>query len=250
MLFLCSLMFLATSCDKDPCNEVVCQNGGICVDGDCDCPPNYSGIFCQNYNPSDPCAGVNCQNGGICVSGDCDCPPNYSGTFCQNYNPPDPCAGVNCQNGGVCVSGGCNCKEGFYGNLCQYKLDPKGVYITKVVLTNFPEYKSNGGVWDNQSVRPDIFLVLEINDNEVATTGYYTNCSPNNDYTYTTNFPVFVSKTYYKITLKVYDYDGATGSELMSSGYFFLEDYESGLPSILSLGNSSINFKLHLDWTF
>ena len=39
-----------------------------------------STITCKK---SDPCEGVTCQNGGICKNGDCDCPPGYTRALCQ-----------------------------------------------------------------------------------------------------------------------------------------------------------------------
>lgn len=33
--------------------------------------------------PTDPCAGISCLNGGRCLNGQCDCPPGYSGDRCQ-----------------------------------------------------------------------------------------------------------------------------------------------------------------------
>lgn len=105
----CLTLLLAVGC----CPE--CQNGGICNNGTCDCPPGYSGSLCQNYNP---CYNVTCQNGGVCNNGKCNCPPGYSGSQCQNYNP---CYNVTCQNGGTCVNGNCNCPTGYYGSNCQFK---------------------------------------------------------------------------------------------------------------------------------
>ncbi len=39
-----------TSCsksDKNPCENVTCQNGGTCVNGSCNCPDGYEGNNCQ-----------------------------------------------------------------------------------------------------------------------------------------------------------------------------------------------------------
>lgn len=36
-----------TSCSKDDCEDVICSNGGTCVDGTCACPTGYEGTTCQ-----------------------------------------------------------------------------------------------------------------------------------------------------------------------------------------------------------
>lgn len=36
-----------TSCNKDRCNNVTCQNGGTCVNGYCSCPTGYEGDNCE-----------------------------------------------------------------------------------------------------------------------------------------------------------------------------------------------------------
>jgi len=36
-----------TSCDPDPCKDVACDpDHGICIEGNCDCDPGYSGLDC------------------------------------------------------------------------------------------------------------------------------------------------------------------------------------------------------------
>ena len=36
----------------------------------------------------DPCASVSCLNDGVCVDGTCDCPENYTGTNCATPKTP------------------------------------------------------------------------------------------------------------------------------------------------------------------
>lgn len=46
------LSVLYTSCTKDntttdPCDNVTCLNGGVCVSGKCKCPTDYTGVNCE-----------------------------------------------------------------------------------------------------------------------------------------------------------------------------------------------------------
>jgi len=85
----CPVGFIGANCDiEDLCvtQSVVCQNGGVCVDGTCDCPTGFSGTNCEI---EDLCVTQNvvCQNGGICLDGICDCPPPYIGANCEQIDP-------------------------------------------------------------------------------------------------------------------------------------------------------------------
>jgi len=35
------------SCTEDKCKDVTCSNGGVCMDGTCDCADGYEGTTCQ-----------------------------------------------------------------------------------------------------------------------------------------------------------------------------------------------------------
>jgi hypothetical protein len=51
LLILLSATFMA--CEKeesDPCEDIVCLNDGVCVDGTCDCPEGYWGNDCSIEN--------------------------------------------------------------------------------------------------------------------------------------------------------------------------------------------------------
>ena len=48
MASVIALCTLISSCEKDPCEGIICENGGNCVSGMCDCPNNYEGAFCQD----------------------------------------------------------------------------------------------------------------------------------------------------------------------------------------------------------
>ncbi|HEY9178072.1 MAG TPA: calcium-binding EGF-like domain-containing protein [Flavipsychrobacter sp.] len=43
-------MVTYTACNKDECKDVVCQNGGTCVTGTCNCPTGYEGTSCETLS--------------------------------------------------------------------------------------------------------------------------------------------------------------------------------------------------------
>jgi len=49
-----ALIFLAlgttAGCRQDPCESVACQNGGTCMDGDCNCPEGFTGERCETFD--------------------------------------------------------------------------------------------------------------------------------------------------------------------------------------------------------
>lgn len=76
-LVLFGLLFLLSSC-ADPCKERVCNNGGTCFEGDCNCRPAWTGPNCDTPK----CDEIDCQNGD-CENGECNCDPGYYGTLCE-----------------------------------------------------------------------------------------------------------------------------------------------------------------------
>ena len=62
LFFLGSSLIVFNGCDKDtsspsqnndPCESIVCYNGGYCVNGECLCPEGYTGPDCsQQVTPT------------------------------------------------------------------------------------------------------------------------------------------------------------------------------------------------------
>ena len=77
-LLLLSLLF---ACNQDDCKSVVCQNGGNCFEGFCDCATGFTGEFCQDTIGT--CDTVTCVNGGVCFFGECECPPGWDQPYCD-----------------------------------------------------------------------------------------------------------------------------------------------------------------------
>ncbi|XP_016089591.1 sushi, nidogen and EGF-like domain-containing protein 1 [Sinocyclocheilus grahami] len=118
----------------DDCEEECpCQNGGVCVDvnGTCECPTGFTGLYCQFEVTQTPCSNNRpCPDGGPCLE--------YGGTYlctCQTgvdfdhkdfypyVQPRSACDSSPCQNGGYCYErdGGyiCECKHGYRGKHCE-----------------------------------------------------------------------------------------------------------------------------------
>lgn len=244
LLSLCILLII-NSCKKDPCEDTICQNGGLCIEGICDCPPGYSGLRCQDF---DPCHNVTCLNGGTCLSGGCQCPTGYSGQYCQNYNP---CSSIICYNGGTCANGFCNCPTGYGGSDCGIQLTPYSMTITKIDLLNYPATQSNGAGWDASS-GADPFITVsfgtssDVNDD---VTGYYQNATGANLY-YTLLTPKVVTSLSSNWTVGIYDYDTPDPSDFMGGIYFRPINKSSGFPSSFTLTTSAIQYRLHVTWNF
>lgn len=59
---------LYSSCSKDKCKDVVCQNGGTCAEGICTCATGYTGTNCETiYRTSfaNTYKGTGSDNGGF-----------------------------------------------------------------------------------------------------------------------------------------------------------------------------------------
>jgi len=41
------IFFLLLFSCSEPCDAIVCQNEGVCMEGICDCPEGYIGTFCE-----------------------------------------------------------------------------------------------------------------------------------------------------------------------------------------------------------
>ncbi|MCI4668670.1 MAG: calcium-binding EGF-like domain-containing protein [Bacteroidia bacterium] len=102
------LSIITISCTSDPCESLDCQNGGVCIDGDCQCPEDFFGNECEFK--LDPCTIQQCSDAGTdeCVetaSGDafCRCGDGFSGERCEDlwteaypasYNAQEDCEGT------------------------------------------------------------------------------------------------------------------------------------------------------------
>lgn len=221
-IFLISLQ----SC-SDKCESVACLNDGLCVDGTCECPPGYTGTYCQF------------------------CPPGYSGTDCATY---DSCYNVTCQNGGTCISGTCDCPPGYTGTFCENQQTPISMTINKMELTTYPMANSSGFNWDwNPSSGPDV--VLSINSGTSSNTFAFLSGETFTDatgtmLTYNTGFPYTLSALYSYYAVAAWDDDGASGYEKLGGFYFEPSSYMATRPTVINMTGSSIAVRCYVTWNY
>ncbi len=53
LLISVGLMLTMASCNSDSCENSLCLNGGVCVDGTCDCPDRFMGPDCSEQRMPD-----------------------------------------------------------------------------------------------------------------------------------------------------------------------------------------------------
>ena len=39
---------MVIGCKQEPCKNVICLNGGICIEGNCDCEDGWGGLDCSD----------------------------------------------------------------------------------------------------------------------------------------------------------------------------------------------------------
>lgn len=99
----------SAGCKEDPCETLTCDNGGICLDGKCDCPEEFAGPTCSIK--LDPCLQKPCSEAGTqaCIAGNngtaiCECKPGFEGNLCEtkwekkfagNFISSEACNGEN-----------------------------------------------------------------------------------------------------------------------------------------------------------
>ena len=121
--------FTGTYCDiANPCASMPCAPNATCgtlINGSaiCICPPDFTGIRCNETIPTLFCSSSPCRNNGTCNGTTCICPSYASGLTCNVTTTPCPTSSrptLVCTNGGTCVPGyGCFCQAGYGGDDCD-----------------------------------------------------------------------------------------------------------------------------------
>ncbi len=226
-------MLLSITCKKDTCRNLICLNGGKCIDGKCKCPEGFSGEHCDSY---DLCFNVVCSNGGTCEYGECKCPPGFFGNHCDSI---DLCYNLVCQ--GPCEKGVC--------------LPPKIVHVTKIEVLRFPISKPMGIPWDAMippDNNPDIFPLIE---KDSSAPWFFqppiTNALPGTSYFFTPNPPVDLIYPTSQYAIHLLDGDSPQPPEPMGKIYFVPFVQANGYPANMVIDpGGPLAFKLTLEYSW
>lgn len=194
--FLC-LVALAVAVGGE-CIPSMCDHG-TCIDGDCQCEPNYSGADCSI--PFETCEDGErtCFNGSTCVRNNqrdpvtnkykyhCDCTKaigvsSFAGLQCRQQATAYCILGRTqsqyafCTNGGECIREvvdgqahpGCRCTDDFEGQHCQYIKGTAPPEDKGQPYLQYPGEKSGGGATKGIV----IFIIIAVCGIVVLSMGY------------------------------------------------------------------------------
>lgn len=173
-----------------------------------------------------------------------------------------PCVPITCLNGGISNSDcGCNCPTGYTGANCGTQVTPTKISISKVVISNFPAFRSVSASWGNTwdwnplntiNNNPDLYLVF-INS---STTYFNTVSNRFNDavsgtqYTYNFTTPIQITNVNALHNITLYNWNTSGNDDEMGSITFTPYSSNNNFPSIITQTDSNTNFQVKFYVTY
>jgi len=77
VLFFSICLFVASSCNDDPCKDIACGINQLCTEGVCSCTDGWLTDSNGNCTIEDLCFNVDCGTNGTCNQGTCECDTGY-----------------------------------------------------------------------------------------------------------------------------------------------------------------------------
>lgn len=202
----------------------------------------------QNSISQDACQSASCINGGICINGTCDCLPGYNGPDCELY---DSCYNVTCLNNGDCIGGICDCPVGYGGVNCELELTAVYMSISKVTLNRYPSNPAPGEGWDLTS-GADVFITINPGKNPNQTdfvSSFYEDAT--GELIFTEGFPKKITMQA-DWSIGAWDHDSEDGDDYMGGFFFQADRKEGQYPTTVHCGNetSLYYFTMEVTWIF
>lgn len=170
-----------------------------------------------------------------------------------------PCVPITCLNGGTSTPNcGCDCPQGYSGPDCSTKKTPTKITISRIDVINHPCFTSSGAYWDSSltitnSLYPDIYLEIRSNNVLIGYTSVLNDVPCSQTVSWVFLPAIEVNDAFSTMNIKMYDYDSASASDLMSNNDFYVyNSTTSGFPPTITLQNAdnSVQVKLTLSYTF
>ena len=141
-----------TSCNKDECKDVVCQNGGTCNNGVCSCLVGYEGANCETksnakfagtWAAAETCSGATGNPYQVTITADPATPTKVLINNLGNYN---------CTVGGtITFDGSVNgANITINDNKCGTQMNATGSYNNGIITINYTATYTGGN--DNCTV--------------------------------------------------------------------------------------------------
>lgn len=143
---------------------------------------------------------------------------------------------------------GCTKKEcpvGYSGKDCSIQETPSSIRVMNINVENFPE-TNNGAGWDFTN-GPDIYIVIEYNNEVIFKSDVYNNAIPSaGPYSFNPGQNLYL-KPFELYKLKILDLDDFDEDDLMIAVQFRPYNNQNGFPSMLTI-SPGINLNLFYTW--
>ena len=196
----------------------------------------------------DKCDGVVCQNGGTCNDGVCQCNSAFTGANCETHTNGCDTIAPRCLNGGTCANGICTCAPHYFGDSCLQQEAPLHMYITGVTVNSFSPASQAGVLWDADGSGADIYPIIKRNGSIIFNghTDYPTYCYKV-DANYSTGYSMPFFEDSIDITdptnpnyrLELWDYDNSSDSTMMEGRNFVPYTGINGFPGSITVNDTS-----------
>jgi len=173
-----------------------------------------------------------------------------------------PCVPITCLNGGTSKPDcGCDCPIGYTGNNCGTQVTPTKITISKVVISNFPAFRTVpttwGTTWDYNPLNsidnnPDLYLVF-INSTSTyfnTVSNKIVNAVAGTQYTYNFTTPVQITNVNAIHNITLYNWNSSGNDDEMGTKTFTPSAIINNFPSIITVTDSNTNFQVKFYVTY
>ncbi len=154
------------------------------------------------------------------------------------------------------MDGTCECPPGYKGTQCEIEVKPSKIKITKVEITKWPYYDSNGDVWDPDDMTgPDLYIRITFGKKEIYKYNkQFWDAKINQTYTFNlkSNPVELTDNLESKYKIQLWDYEEYNNDDFMAELEFIPYQAGKNFPATLELGDywSELGCTLYLEYEF